>query len=316
MTIDLKKITHGKRNQPPRVLIYSVEGVGKTRFAAGAPEPFFLDTDKGSHYYDVNRTVPEMWSEELEWLDAIETGKVKCGSVVLDSITTLETQGHTEFFPGSTVDLFAGGYGKGDTHVLMRWRELLGKLERIWHMGKPIVLVAHATVRKFKDPMGPDYDRFEVGVRPGLAGLLRQWSDYVFFAREEVSVTAAPKGGGNGKAVTTGTRWAYTRRTPAYDAKSRGTLLFPERFLLSWDEFQTAIDNEKSRAKEMTVAIGSMLEEIADAELSRTVAEWMKTHPDLILDTHQRVSARLEAHRVGRQAVVSDGMAAAVSAGA
>jgi hypothetical protein len=283
-----------------------------TRFAAGAPDPFFLDTDKGSHFYDVARKIPQSWSEELEWLDAIEQGKVKCGSVVLDSITSLEALSHAEFFPGSSVDLWAGGYGKGDTHVLQRWRELLGKLERIWLMGKPVILVAHATVRKFKDPQGPDYDRFEVGVRPGLAGLLRQWSDYVFFCREEVNLTVAPKNGGGQKAVTTGTRWAYTRRCPAYDAKSRGAIFFPERFLLSWDEFTAAVESEKQRSKEMGETILAMLDEIQDVDLTKKVTEWLRQHPDSMLDTHQRVSARLETYRASRQAV-ADGEARATT---
>src|ERR1700690_1611316 len=37
--IDLKRITRGKESLPPRVLVYGFEGVGKTRFAVGAPDP-------------------------------------------------------------------------------------------------------------------------------------------------------------------------------------------------------------------------------------------------------------------------------------
>lgn len=313
--IDVKSITRGRQNLAPRVLIYSFEGVGKTKFASGAPEPMFLDLNKGSHFYDVARALPETWSDTLEWAGAVETGKVKCGSLVIDSTTELEQMSHAEFFPGSTVDLWGGGYGKGDTHVLIKWRELLSMLERVWQSGKPIILVAHAVVKKFDDPSGPGYERFEVGVRPKLAGMLRQWVDYVFFAREDVNLTAPPKGSSSsGKATTSGTRWAYTKRCPAFDAKSRGGVLFPEKFLLSWDEFDRCVQSEKQRTKELRESIDAMLTEIQDADLTKAVAEWLKQHPESLLDSHQRVTARLEAHRLSKQAV--DGVTASAAAGA
>jgi len=34
-------------------------------------------------------------------------------------------------------------------------------------------------VKHFDDPTGPGFDRFELAMRGKLAGLVRQWSDYV-----------------------------------------------------------------------------------------------------------------------------------------
>jgi len=306
--IDFKKITRGKRDVSPKVLIYSFPGIGKTRFASGAPDPFFIDTDKGSHFYDVARVVPETWSETIEWLQNIEQGKVKCQSVVIDSITQLEYLGHTEFFAGEAIDSFGGGYGKGDTHALMRWRELVYSLERIHEQGKGIILVAHAIVKKFDDPTGPGYERFQVGARPRLASFLIERVDYAFFCREEVSLTLPPKGTrGNGKAITSGVRWAYTRQCPAYDAKARGNLLFPEKFLLSWDEFMRAVEGEKQRSKEMEESIGVMLKEIDNRDLTKKVTDFMRQHPEMLVESHQKVSARLEVHRASKQAIDSQG---------
>ena len=56
MPIDMSRITKGKQSRPPRVLVYGPPAVGKTSFAAGFPNPFVLDADKGSHYLDVNRS--------------------------------------------------------------------------------------------------------------------------------------------------------------------------------------------------------------------------------------------------------------------
>ncbi len=295
--IDLKKISRGKESRPPRVLVYSFEGVGKTKFASGAPDPFFLDFDRGSHQCNVSRATPDSWTETLEWLIAIEKGQVKCQTVVLDSITKLEAMSHSEFFPGTSIDIWNGGYGKGDTHALMRWHELLGHLERLWLSGKGLVLVAHASVKRFDDPSGPAYDRFVVGVRPSLAGLLRQQNDYVFFCREEVLTIGNPKVGEKIRATTTGTRWAYTRRTPAYDAKARGETVFPEKFLLSWSEFSKAVADERARTEELSASIAAMLEELSDPDLTRKVHDWLRQNPDNILEAHQSVTARVEQKR-------------------
>ena len=43
----LETITTGKAQQPPRIMIYGSEGVGKSTFAASAPKPVFVQTEDG-----------------------------------------------------------------------------------------------------------------------------------------------------------------------------------------------------------------------------------------------------------------------------
>lgn len=259
--------------------------------AAGAPDPFFIDVNRGSFAYDVKRVVPETWTETLEWVDAVERGSVKCGSMVIDSISDLEHMGNAEFFPGSTIDKWDGGYGRGETYALSRWRELIMALERVWNTGKPIILVGHMTVKRFDDPLGPSYERHEVALRQKLAGLLRQSIDYVLFASLDV---AQQKVGGEIKAVTNGTRWLHTQRSPAFDAKSRGTTLFPERILLSWDEFAKARAADAERAATLRQEIDVMLTQIGDKALDVAVKEYLRANPGMIVEARNRVAARLE----------------------
>jgi len=293
--IDLKKISDGKQQREPRVLLYSADGIGKTRFAAGAPDPFFIDVNRGSLQYDVKRVVPDTWTETMEWIGAVEHGAVKCKTLVIDSVSDLEHFGNSEFFPNTTIDKWDGGYGRGETYALTRWRELLGALERVWSSGKAIILIGHMQVKHFDDPLGAGYDRFEVALRQKLAGLLRQWSDYVLFANLDV---AQQKVGGENKAVTNGTRWVHTQRSPAFDAKSRGTTLFPERVLLSWDEFARARAADTERAAALRQEIDVMLVEINDKMLDGQVKEYLRANPGMIVEARNRVAARLEETRV------------------
>lgn len=294
MPIDLKKINSGKKVRPPRVTIYSADGVGKTQFAAGAPDPFFLDVNKGSEQYDVKRVVPETWTEALEWVHAVEIDQVKCGSLVVDALGDLEHMGNSEFFGKDTIDTYGGGYGKGETLAVARWREFLSAVERVWLKGKPIIFTAHQKVKNFNDPTGPGYDRFQLSLRDQIAGVVRQWSDFVFWAREDV---AKQKVGNSVKAVTTDVRWAYTKRTPAYDAKSRGTTSFPERFLLSWDEFMRVRSEDDARAQQIRAEIDAMLQEINDKTLTAKVESYLKSEPNKLVEARNQVAVRLEERR-------------------
>lgn len=296
MAVDIKKITRGRRKLPHRILIYSFDGVGKTGFAAGAPDPFFIDANKGSHKYDVRRMDVSSWEESLEWIDAIVSGQVQCKTLVLDAITDLEAFSHAKLFPSSTVTKHDGGWGKGDDVVVMEWRKVLSTLEKVWMGGTNIIFCGHARVKKFEDPtIVGGYDRFEVACRPQLAGMLRQWVDFVFFAREETTTAGGKDDRKRG--ISTGARSIYTRRVPAYDAKARGTMMFPEKITLSYAEFAKAVEEDErveARGAEMLKSIDVMLEEIADKTYDEQVREYLKTYPAGVVDAHNRVVTRLD----------------------
>jgi len=296
MAVDMKRITRGKIKRAPRVVTYGFDGVGKTSFASGAPEPFFLDANRGRYKFDVAGVDIESWDDYKGWLDAIEAGKVPCKTVVSDALTDLEAMCAAKLFPGVTVSEVGGGYKKGEDALVLEWRTVLAQFERLWIAGKTIVLLGHATVRSFTDPTGPNFQRFEIACRPEVSGMFRQWADYVLFAREDV--VAAKR-----KATSAGSRWIYTRRDPAFDAKARGTNAFPEKIPLSWAEFAGAVEEDEVRGASMLKEIDEMLSELADSELEKVVRTFLKDYPAHIPDAHNRVRARLEEHQKRKEAV-------------
>jgi hypothetical protein len=291
MAVDLKRISKGKVERPPRAVFYGFEGVGKSTLAAGAPNVFFVDANQGSYKLNVERVVPESWAEVFEWLEAIEHGHVKCDNVALDVLSDFENMSHAHLFPGTSISKYEGGYGKGDDVALMEWRRLLAQVERVWLRGKGIIFLAHAQVKKFEDPTGPGYERFELACRKNVAALLKGWSDYVFFARENVTRAATEKGKPV-KVTTTGERWLYTKRTPAYDAKARGTALFPDKIPLSWEEFARAVKEDDARGEQMRRELDVMLAEIGDKAYEKQVREWVKQYPAGMVDAFNRVQIR------------------------
>ena len=43
----LDNIQTGRENKPPRIMIYGSEGIGKSSYAAGAPNAIFIQTEDG-----------------------------------------------------------------------------------------------------------------------------------------------------------------------------------------------------------------------------------------------------------------------------
>jgi lipopolysaccharide export system protein LptC len=112
----------------------------------------------------------------------------------------------------------------------------------------------------------------------------------VLFAALDV----APVSKDSHAAVTSGARYVYTRRRPAWDAKARGTMLFPEQILLSYSEFDKAVKEDAARAVHLKTEIDRMLAEISDAKLSQVVQDYCRQNPDMIVEAHNRVSARFD----------------------
>ena len=51
----ISSITKGREAQPPRIMIYGSEGVGKSTFAALAPNPVFVQTEDGLSEIDCSK---------------------------------------------------------------------------------------------------------------------------------------------------------------------------------------------------------------------------------------------------------------------
>ena len=51
----LQMVTVGREAQPPRIMVYGSEGVGKSTFAANAPRTVFIQTEDGLSEIDCSK---------------------------------------------------------------------------------------------------------------------------------------------------------------------------------------------------------------------------------------------------------------------
>lgn len=294
--MSLTKIKRGRIDMPIRALLYGMEGVGKSTFAAGAPSPIFLGLEGGTTRLDIARLPePRSWDEAIEGLALLEHEEHEFKSVVIDTVNWLEPLAWLKVTGGKySIEEHLKGFGKGYTAAIDHWRVLVAHLERLWSVKKMhIILLGHAQEKSFNDPLGPSYSRYEVAMNGKAAGLLKQWVDFVLFAREEAFAKINDDKQVKGR--STGARFVHTQWNAAYDAKSRGWL--PKQIPLSWNEFIVAANQAPDRKEEFIKAIDAGLAELADAEVEEKVRGYLKDSRVDVAEVANAVSAKVQKKR-------------------
>jgi hypothetical protein len=214
--------------------VYGPEGAGKTSLGCFAPGPVFLLTPGETGLLTLlagGRVPPTAHFPELTTLDdflaavgALLEGDHSYRTVVVDTLNGLERLVHEHVcqrdYGGRWGRDGFTAYNAGYDVALADWRTVLDALERLRRERQMGVLVlGHSKVAPFKNPEGPDYDRFTPDVHPKTWGLTHKWADYVLFLNFEAYVDAAksprPKGVGGTRRVL------HTERAAAFDAKNR-----------------------------------------------------------------------------------------------
>lgn len=249
----LQNVVRGKISKPIRVLLYGVEGIGKSTFAASAPKPIFLGAEDGTSELDVARLPePKSWADVFGMVTELTTGEHEFKTLVIDTLDWLEplcwdavcTRGDDKGRRKNSIEDF--GYGKGYAAALDEWRKLVALVERMRaERSMHVITLAHCQIKTFKNPGGDDYDRYELKLHPKAGGMLKEWCDCVLFANYE---TLVDDSSGRAKGISTGKRVVQTQRTAAWDAKNRYG--FPEQMPLAWKEFAGAIAAHRKQQQE------------------------------------------------------------------
>lgn len=222
------QITSGKTATGARILLYGVEGIGKTTLASQFPGAVFIDTEGSTKYFDVSKyPTPTSWSMLLDEIrDAFSNIEVL--TLVIDSVDWAEKLCVQEVCSrAGKKGIEDFGYGAGYSFVTEEFGRFLNLLSEGAERGLYIVLVAHAAIRAFTNPeeMG-QYNRYALELidtpKCSNASMAKQWADAVLFANYKDLIVADDKT--KRKYAQGGERVIYTQRTPAWDAKNRFNL--------------------------------------------------------------------------------------------
>lgn len=216
------RVSIGREDAPLRVLMYGIEGVGKTSWAAEVPSPIFLG-EGGDKQLNVARLpVVQEWDELEQAVVTLGREKHPFKNLIIDTADHLEPICYRAVCrqqKKASIEDF--GYGKGFSKALEKWTSLIAALDWLQTTtGMGLVILAHAKSKKTANPFGEDYDRFSLRVRDELAAKLKGWAQCVLFATFKIEVS---KGEGRNARVKAagGARWAYHSWSHIADAKNR-----------------------------------------------------------------------------------------------
>jgi hypothetical protein len=225
------KITKGKQTRPQRVVIYGVESVGKTTFAAQFPAPLFLDIEGGTAHLNTDRCEINSWAELNGALKEVAASDYQ--TVIIDSADWAERLCVEDLLATTKkASIEDYGYGKGWVMVAERMSRMLTALDSLIANGKHVVLLAHSKVQRVEPPdLMTAYDRYELKMSKQSSPLVKEWADELWFFRFKTKVVESE----NGKAKGTGgkQRIILTTHSAAYDAKTRSGLA--EELPMEWD---------------------------------------------------------------------------------
>jgi hypothetical protein len=229
------ELRQGKQLRPQKILLYGVEGIGKSSFAGQFPNPIFIDTEDRLAHLDVASYLAKTSDDIYSVLQILKNTDHGYKTLVLDTVDWAEKL-ITKFVISradgkNSIEDF--GYGKGYKLVAEEFQRLLDAIEKTMReQAMHVVLVAHSKIKTFNDPItATSFDRYNVDCMDAISASVRAWVDCVFFANFDTIAEVDPvtkKARGKGGRIRT----LYTTHTAAFDAKN------------SWDGLPDQIDME------------------------------------------------------------------------
>jgi len=237
MAISLASLQRGAEVKPPRILVYGVQGIGKTTLIADAPAPVILQTEDGLGTLDVPAfPLAKTYQDVMGALATLATEAHEFKTLGVDSLDWLEplVQQHACRENGWK-SIEDAGYGKGYVAAMGFWREYVDAINYLRDtIGMTIIQTAHSQIKRFDSPETDPYDRYEIKLHKSAGALLMEHSDCVLFANYQMATTKADAGFKKvTRAVGTGERVLNTQERPAFWAKNRYSM--PEKLPMPKD---------------------------------------------------------------------------------
>ncbi|MCD8132229.1 MAG: ATP-binding protein [Clostridiales bacterium] len=254
-----------------RIVIYGIEGVGKSTIAAQFPSPLFIDTEGSTRALDVARfEPPKSWQDILDMVHYVIDHPDICKTLVLDTADWAEQMAIEWVCKKNRWDgLESAGYGKGYTYAAEEFGRLLDLLNKVVEKGINVVVIAHSQLRKVElpDEMGA-YDKYELKTSKKVAPLIREWADILLFCNYKTMVVNVD---GKNKAQG-GQRVMFAAHTPHWDAKNRFGL--PDEMPLDYGAIRHVVERTAAPQETCRDKLRRLMDEagVTEADIQQVVA--------------------------------------------
>lgn len=249
MSFSLESISRTKRVAAPKIVIGGPGKIGKTTFAAMAPDAIGILTEDGAHSVDAQafplcKSLDDVYSA----IGVLYNEPHEFKYVFLDSLDWLEPLLHAHVCKANGwKEIEQPGYGRGYIAAADEWIKLLAGFEALRNeKGMGVIFIAHDKVKAINSPMHDQpYDSYVLKLHDRASALIKEWADILAFANYNVLTSVTDKGFGQkeAKAKTTGERILHVEPHPAHFGGNRFGL---KNMPLDWNQFQTALTQAQS----------------------------------------------------------------------
>lgn len=177
---------------PTRAFVYGPPGAGKTTFSAFTRNPSFIITPRetGIDTLTDNGLAPacSVW-EVATWDDYLSTLELMIRDFKEGQTLNIDTANglQTLCFDNVRRNHFGGdqskfdAYGKGPDVAAGVWEKQFLFLDRLREKGVMIVMLAHSTIKRAKNPGGEEYDHHAPQLHEKLSLVVDAWADQTLF---------------------------------------------------------------------------------------------------------------------------------------
>ncbi|MGN7962609.1 ATP-binding protein [Brucella sp. 22210] len=192
MALSLSSLKSTKRNDPPVILLYGVDGIGKTSLAAEFPDPIYLATEGERPPSDIEMATPgtiESFDDLLNVIGELLTEEHDRRTVIIDSLDGLEPLVWRATAARLGINgIEDAGFGKGYVEADTEWNELMAAVSALSRAGMYVVMLAHPEIVRFDSPTTDPYSRYQPKLHKRSNALVREKSDIVAFMNYRISI--------------------------------------------------------------------------------------------------------------------------------
>jgi hypothetical protein len=268
----LESVSRKPRRLPNRVILHARGGWGKSSFAAQIPGAIFRMNgdetglwtlmesgqvpDNLPHFPKPTQTKHDILMSNAEL--AVKDHAYK--ALVDDSATQisriLAEKVCKEQYGGDWKEFTDWGGDKSSKIIAAEWDEILAGYDRLRERGIGVFLISHSNVVNFKNPSGPDYERWQGAMDKHSWKRLYDWADMVLFGDLTTKVAKINRNKSDaetkGKATGGEDRVLLTQWRATHDAKNRHGLPYEidcgESATEAWAAFVAALKAGKQSA--------------------------------------------------------------------
>lgn len=263
----LSQVTSGKINKPYLITLFGNSGIGKSSFAADAPNPIFACTEEGTNQLDINR-FPKIDSFEkmMSAINDLIEQKHDYKTFVIDSLDHFEPLLQKYVcIKNKWGSLDEAGFGRGYNEATLLWQTFFQSINKLREKMN-VILICHAQIKSFNDPSSPqNYDRYELKLHKGANALVKENCDAVLFANYE-NFISVDKNTKKAKGLGGENRVLLTEYRAHHDGKNRFGL--PYQIELSYGAFDGAVKNSNPENPDAIASqITGLLTKVTDEAL-------------------------------------------------